>query len=198
MWYTVGMTVGRMYLGLTKQLIVIDTRHVPVVGPVILASNHKSNLDPFCIGAAVKRQVHFLAKDELFHNPVVGWYLRKSGSLPVRRGISDRRAIAASAEVLRQGRVLGVFVEGTRRRDIEGVGAMRAGAAMLSHRAKSPIVPVAIRREGQRIRVSFAPPIVAASVAGASEAPSRKAVYSRINEAIADALALMLRRSYAT
>ncbi|MGI6083325.1 MAG: lysophospholipid acyltransferase family protein [Limnochordia bacterium] len=198
MWYAIGKTAGRLYLGLSSKFVVVDAQHVPSAGPAILASNHKSNLDPFCVAAAVDRQVHFMAKDELFRAPVVGWYMRRTGSIPVRRGGSDRRAVAAASELLRQGRVIGIFVEGTRRRDIEGLGALRAGAAMLSHRAQAPIIPVAIKREGRHIHVRFAPPIVAASVVGCSEEVSRKAIYSRINEAIADALTLMLGGSYAT
>lgn len=198
MWYAIGVSLGKAYLGLTTRLIVVDAQYVPPTGPVILASNHKSNLDPFCVAAAVKRQVHFLAKDGLFRSPFVGWYMRRSGAVPVKRGISDRRAMAKATEVLKEGGVLGIFVEGTRRKDVTGVGDLRAGAAMLSHRVQSPIVPVAIRKEGRHLRVSFAPPIVAASVVGASEAPSRKVIYSRVNEAITDALSLMLGGSYAT
>ena len=198
MWYALGKTVGRLYLGLISDFVVVDAQHVPSTGPVILASNHKSNLDPFCVAAAVDRQVHFLAKDELFSTPIVGWYMRRTGAIPVKRGGSDRRAVAAASELLRQGRVIGIFVEGTRRKDIEGLGALRAGATMLRQRTNAPIVPEAINRERLHHHLSLAPPIVAASVVGSNEEVSRKAIYSRINEAISDALTLMLGRSYAT
>ena len=90
------------------------------------------------------------------------------------------------------------FCRGHQAQGYRRVGGFAGGAAMLSHRSKAPIVPVAIKRERRHIHVSFAPPIVAASVVGSNEEVSRKAIYSRINEAISDALTLMLGRSYAT
>jgi 1-acyl-sn-glycerol-3-phosphate acyltransferase len=166
--------------------------NLPPQGPIILAANHKSNLDPFYIAIALKRKVHFLAKDELFRNPMLGWFMGKLGTVQVKRGESDREAIAKALSILRQQEVLGIFVEGTRRKDITGVGNLKSGAAMLSHHSKTPIVPVGIIRRGRRVHVVFGKPILIENLVGQDEVLSRKAVYARINETLLSSLNALL------
>lgn len=200
MWYSIGTTIAKIYLCLflLNKFVVSHTENIPVKGPVILASNHKSNFDPFCIGAVVKRQVHFMAKDELFHNPFLAWLMRKWRTVQVKRGESDRKAINAAIEVLKSGQVLGIFVEGTRRKDIKGLGDLKAGAAMLSQRINAPIVPAAIKWGGRRIHIRFGQPIFVDKLVAEGETISRKAMHERINEAITNALNALLEDSYVT
>ena len=89
--------------------------HIPDTGAVIVAPNHKSSFDPPIVGVAIKnRLVHYMAKAELFKNPVFGWVLRKMGAFPVKRGTVDRMAIKQAVRELKNGHVLGIFPEGTR------------------------------------------------------------------------------------
>ena len=87
--------------------------HVPKEGPVILASNHRSNMDPVLLASAVKRPLSFMAKAELFVGPL-GWIMRWIGQFPVRRGGIDREALRRVDAVLARGSMLGLFPEGTR------------------------------------------------------------------------------------
>ena len=63
----------------------IGREHVPASGPVILVSNHRSFIDPFIIGLCSRRPVYYVAKEELFHNRALGWFLSSLGAFPVRR-----------------------------------------------------------------------------------------------------------------
>ncbi len=116
---------------------------VPKSGPVILAANHRSFYDIFVLGASVKRPIHYMAKVELFENPVLGRLLPHTGAFPVRRGEVDRGALEAAREVLERGGMLGIFIDGTRHH-AGAVGEVRAGAAMIAGQAGAPVVPVYI------------------------------------------------------
>ena len=118
--------------------------HVPQSGPVILMSNHIHALDPFTLGVcAPKRQVHFLAKKELFEHKWLAAILRKLHAISVGRGQFDLAAMRACAAVLRAGEALGVFPEGTRG-DGKALGPLLSGAAVLALRSDAPVVPVYI------------------------------------------------------
>jgi 1-acyl-sn-glycerol-3-phosphate acyltransferase len=115
--------------------------HIPEAGPVILASNHRSNMDPVVLASAVRRPVAFMAKAELFVGPL-GWLLRWIGQFPVRRGGIDREALRRTDAILARGSVLGLFPEGTR-----GDGrfaSVHPGLAYIVVRQQCPVVPVAI------------------------------------------------------
>jgi 1-acyl-sn-glycerol-3-phosphate acyltransferase len=115
--------------------------HIPAAGPVILASNHRSNMDPVLLASAVRRPVAFMAKAELFVWPL-GWILRWIGQFPVRRGGIDREALRRTDAVLARGSMLGLFPEGTR-----GDGrfsAVHPGLAYIVVRQRCPVLPVAI------------------------------------------------------
>ena len=115
--------------------------HIPEAGPVILASNHRSNMDPVLLASAVRRPVTFMAKAELFVGPL-GWVLHWIGQFPVRRGGIDREALRQTDAVLARGSMLGLFPEGTR-----GDGrfaSVHPGLAYIVVRQQCPVVPVAI------------------------------------------------------
>lgn len=115
--------------------------HLAVAGPLIVACNHRSNLDPLLVACAAPRGVHFLSKEELFVGPL-GWGLWRIGQVPVRRGGVDRSALDGARSVLQRGWLLGVFPEGTR-----GAGdfaQVQAGIAWLVVRQAAPVVPVVI------------------------------------------------------
>ncbi|MGX1193218.1 1-acyl-sn-glycerol-3-phosphate acyltransferase [Metabacillus sp. SLBN-84] len=135
--------------------------HFPKDGAVLLCSNHIDNLDPPTVGICAPRQVHFMAKEELFQVPVLGGIVRKVGSFPVKRGMSDREAIRKGLNVLKDGGVLGLFPEGTRSKDGK-LGKGLAGAGFFALKSDASIVPCAIigtYKPFQKVRVYFGPPI---------------------------------------
>jgi 1-acyl-sn-glycerol-3-phosphate acyltransferase len=125
--------------------------NVPDQGPVILASNHRSNMDPVLLASAVQRPVAFMAKEELFVGPL-GWILRWIGQFPVRRGGIDREALRRTDALLARGSMLGLFPEGTRG---DGTFAtVHPGLAYIVVRQGCPVLPVAILGT-ERVRRRF-------------------------------------------
>ncbi|MEF2244935.1 lysophospholipid acyltransferase family protein [Paenibacillus sp. IITD108] len=115
--------------------------HIPEAGPVIIASNHISNLDPPTVGVFVKRKVHFMAKEELFKVPVLGPLIHSFGAFPVKRGGVSKDAIKTAIALVKSGKVMGIFPEGTRN---SSAGMAKKGAAMIAMRSDAVIVPAAI------------------------------------------------------
>ena len=117
--------------------------HVPMQGPLVVAANHGSHLDPPLLGHALGRPVAFMAKAELFAIPLLGRVIRACGAYPVRRGARDREAIRTATAKLEEGWATGVFLDGTRQSDGR-VNDPLPGAALLSARSGAPLLPVAI------------------------------------------------------
>jgi 1-acyl-sn-glycerol-3-phosphate acyltransferase len=117
--------------------------HLPKTGGVILAANHGSHLDPPLVAAGLPRQVHFLAKEDLFDHWLLALHLRNVNTHAVARGSGDRGAIRTCVEVLRQGWPLLIFPEGTRSEDGELQQAQN-GTAMIALQADVPICPIHI------------------------------------------------------
>lgn len=115
--------------------------NVPQTGAVILASNHVSVLDPPVVGTGIWRPCAFMAKEELFKNPAVGWFIRRLYAFPVRRGRADRGALKHSLEVLERGMALVMFPEGTRSESGE-MQEPEVGVGMIACRSGAPVVPV--------------------------------------------------------
>jgi len=122
---------------------VAGRRHVPAEGGVLLIANHTSYADPPIVGAASPRPVNFMAKAQLFRIPVLGWVIRRTHAFPVCRGTTDREALRRAIRLLREGRVLLVFPEGTRSPDGRLMAAEH-GAAFIALSAEAQVVPVAI------------------------------------------------------
>ncbi len=133
----------------------LGREHIPD-GGVILAANHRSFLDPFAIGCCIGRPIYFVAKEELFKNPIVGWFLNCLGAFPVRRGHSDLESVATSLALLERGRAVVIFPEGTR--IAEGsLGKPKRGVGRLALESGSPVVPIAVTgseraRDGWKIK----------------------------------------------
>lgn len=132
-----------LFFGIFR-LHVEGRENVPQTGAIIVAPNHKSDWDPPLIGVAFNtRIIHYMAKEELFKNPFLGWLIRQFGTFPVKRGTVDRAAIRQAIRELKAGNPLGIFPEGTRiRRD--GLGRFHSGMASLALMTGTPVVPVAV------------------------------------------------------
>ncbi len=142
----------RVYFRLTG----VGVEHVPGSGPVILAANHRSFLDPFVIGALVRRPVYYMAKRELFERPLQARLLSALGAFPVDRGASDEQAMATAEAILARGDCVVIFPEGTRIRD-DALGRPHRGVARLALRTGARVVPIALTgtdrvRRGLRVR----------------------------------------------
>ena len=129
--------VFRAFLGMR----VLGREYFPTEGRVIVAVNHVSGYDPVIVGVALSRELHFLAKEELFRLPLVGNLIRKLHAIPIRRQAGDRGAIRTAFQVLQQERPLLMFPEGTRSRTGQ-FQAAKGGVGMLALKSGSRVVPV--------------------------------------------------------
>ncbi|WP_211318541.1 lysophospholipid acyltransferase family protein [Falsibacillus pallidus] len=140
---------------------VIGAENFPKEGGVLLCTNHIHNFDPPVVGICTPRPVSFMAKEELFKVPVLGKAVGNLNAFPVKRGMSDREALRKGLAVLKEGKVLGLFPEGTRSKDGK-LGKGLAGAGFFASRSEAYIIPCAIigpYKAFRKLKVVFGQPI---------------------------------------
>ena len=154
--YLVSRAILQPFFHLYFRMERIGREHIPKDGPVIIAANHRSFLDPFVIGMMLRRPLYFVAKSELFSNRVVAWLLSSLGAFPVSRGAGDQDAMDTARQILERGDCVVIFPEGTRIRP-GALGAPRRGVGRLALQTGAPVVPMALLgteavRRGWRVR----------------------------------------------
>lgn len=167
----------------------IGAEHVPKSGGVIIASNHVAYVDPPFLGAVAPRELFYLAKAELFSNALFGWLLDKCNTIPIARGAFDRRAIRRAVELLKDGKALLLFPEGTRSRSGRFLEP-KLGVGKIALEAGVPIVPAYIHNSGslfasllkrKRLVIGFDTPITRTSL---ERLPKDKEGYKIIGQEI--------------
>ncbi len=141
-FYIFARTVVRIVLPLLARRRTVNIENVPQSGPVILAVNHIAWIDIPLASLMVPRVTHYMAKIELFNQPVLGGIMRLLGAFPVRRGEGDRESLRVAERLLAQGNILVIFPEGHR----SGGHLIKAhpGMSLIALRSGAPVVPVAI------------------------------------------------------
>jgi glycerol-3-phosphate dehydrogenase (NAD(P)+) len=154
--YWISRAILQPFFHLYFRLSRIGRENIPASGPVIFASNHRSFLDPFIVGVLSRRPVYYVAKSEIFKNPLVAWFVSSLGAFPVRRGAGDADMLATARAILERGDCILIFPEGTRTRP-GSLGRPKRGVGRLALETGAPVVPVALIgteavRKGWRIR----------------------------------------------
>jgi 1-acyl-sn-glycerol-3-phosphate acyltransferase len=137
-------------------------------GPLILAPNHASFMDHFFAGAFVRRRIQFMAKSQLFTNPIATYIFNHGGVFPVRRGSQDDEAFISAYKILERGGAIGMYCEGGRSRNGQLAAEAKPGIGRLALESGAPVVPVAIlgsyqvrnwkRLQFPRVTVSYGDP----------------------------------------
>ena len=137
---------------------VIGKSNIPKNGSIVLAGNHTNNLDSVMLIAVVSRQVHFLAKIELFKG-IFGVIVKAMGCIPVNRKIHDKDALKSAKEVLKNNKVIGIYPEGTINRTDDIIMPFKIGAVKTAKDTNTKIVPFVITGKyniiGPRIKIEF-------------------------------------------
>ncbi|MBA7678729.1 1-acyl-sn-glycerol-3-phosphate acyltransferase [subsurface metagenome] len=142
-FYYVARAIVRVLLKLLTRCQVKGRENIPSQGPLLIIANHLSLADPPLLGVSLGRKVIFMAKKELFHFRVIGYFIGSLGAFSVHRGQLDRKAMRQAYQVLADGLTLVMFPEGTRSRS----GRLRPafpGPALIAMRSGAPILPVGI------------------------------------------------------
>jgi 1-acyl-sn-glycerol-3-phosphate acyltransferase len=168
---------------------------LPKEGGFVLAANHTSNFDPWALGFPLwpERQLHFMAKAELF-NPVLGPLLRTGGAFPVRRGEQDIQAVETAVRLCREGHIVAMFPEGTRR--AKGLrkkfeARPRTGSARIALAAGVPLVPAAIKGTDRlarlpRLRIAYSSPVAVDDLTAMIPRDAARSATERLMETIGD------------
>ena len=160
LWGIMRYTVAPVMYALTRAAAYGIERVPPVKGAVI-AANHLNAIDHPLVGLVCPRPVYFISKAELLEVPLAGELLRWAGAFPVKRGEPDREALRWARELVANGKLLGIHVEGTRQRTGHP-GAARRGAALIAMQEGVPVLPLGLETFGW----SFAKPKRCAAVWG--------------------------------
>ena len=137
--------------------------NVPLTGGYLVVSNHHSLLDPVFLAHGIKRQIFFMAKAEMFNNKLLALIWRWLGGFSVDRGAGDAQAIHQAVTLIEEGKLIGIFPEGTRSKDGHPLRP-KSGAALVARLTHADILPCAILFEGRmrlwkKVRVRYGKPI---------------------------------------
>ncbi len=173
----------------------IGTENLPVERGWVLAANHLSNFDPWALGIPLfpRRFLRFMAKSELFWFPL-GSIIRAGGAFPVRRGMGDEQAVATAVSLCREGHVVVMFPEGTRRE--KGIrkkheARWRTGAARVAREAGVPLVPAGIAGTDRLsrlgpLRVAYGRPIELDDLVNLPDDQAAATATERLRDAVLD------------
>jgi 1-acyl-sn-glycerol-3-phosphate acyltransferase len=201
--YLLGWLLYRALFKFYFRWRVFNPERVPMQGPAILACNHASYLDPPLVGAGVKRGINYLARENLFRFPVLGWVLRRWQVVPVDREGGGARGLKAILDRLLAGGAIILFPEGTRTRDGQ-LQPARSGIGLTVIKSNAPVVPVRVfgtfeaygrhlrLPRPRRIMVKYGRPMFFAQLRAEAKDCSKqrlKAIYQQVADELMAAIA---------
>jgi 1-acyl-sn-glycerol-3-phosphate acyltransferase len=203
--YRAGWVLFRVVFATYFRWRYFNPERVPISGPVILASNHASFIDPPLVGAALPRPLSYLARDTLFRFPVVRSLLHSWNAVPVDRDGAGASGVRNILGALNRGSAIIIFPEGTRTRDGK-LQTARSGIGLLVVKSEAPVVPVRVfgtfEAYGRHVgvprpwpmAVKFGKPLALESLRAEAATCGKarvKEVYQEIADEIMDAIAAL-------
>ena len=180
----------RIYLAIAYNLKYEGLKNIPKKTSVIYVSNHRTYADPPLVGARARGRLAFMAKEELFKNPLFAWLIRSLGAFPVARGKGDTGVLDTAVERLEKGNSLMIFPEGTRSKDGK-VGRGHSGAAVIAARSGKMMIPVGIvfgekLKFRSKVTVKYGEPIMPQDYVEISDTPNPRQLVKLKNRYMAD------------
>ena len=134
----------RVWFAIMFKIEIKGKEHIPAEGNAIICCNHYSNYDPFAAAIYLDRLPHYIGKKELFKYKIVAWALNEVGVFPIdRKAAMDMKAVKTGLKVLKDGKILGIFAEGTRVKEGEQVDA-KGGVALFAMKGNANVITCAI------------------------------------------------------
>ncbi len=141
--YFVGWSFYRCLFSTYFRWQVYHPERVPMTGPVVLACNHQSFLDPPLVGSGVKRDINYMARKSLFNHPIAAWALNAVNAVPVDRDGGGAAGLKAILDRLKAGGGIVLFPEGTRSKD-GNLQPARSGIGLVVAKSTAPVVPIRV------------------------------------------------------
>jgi 1-acyl-sn-glycerol-3-phosphate acyltransferase len=204
--YLIGWVCFRFIYAFYFGWRVFNPERVPSGGPVILASNHASFVDPPLVGAGLRRGINYLARENLFRFPILGWILREWQVVPVDRDGGGAKGLRAILDRLLAGGAIILFPEGTRTRDGH-LQPARSGIGLTVIKSTAPVVPVRVfgtfeaynrhmrfPRPFRRVSVKFGRPMGFEQLrveAKSCSKPRLKEIYQQVADELMGAIAAL-------
>jgi 1-acyl-sn-glycerol-3-phosphate acyltransferase len=143
---TFAVLVTKLVFRVFYKVEVINEGFVPKEGPALLCATHNTFMDMFFLGYKLDRWVYWMAKEELFKNPILGYIIKKLGAFPVKRGKGDIGSIKTAYKLLKDGKIVGIFPQGTRVKagNVKQT-RVKPGAAMLAVNSGAVIIPAVVQ-----------------------------------------------------
>jgi 1-acyl-sn-glycerol-3-phosphate acyltransferase len=138
------LTLTRIVFSILFRVEVIDRHKVPQDGPALLCASHNTMLDMFFLGFRLKRWIYWMAKEELFRNPLLAYVLKKLGAFPVRRGTADISSIKHTYKLLEENKIVGIFPHGTRVKPSKRNSPVKSGAVLIAANTGVPVIPATV------------------------------------------------------
>ncbi len=144
MLYPIVKNFFKLYFKIAFRVQVEGRENIPKTGAAVLCCNHTSNYDPIGMAIYIDRLPRYIAKKELFENPIMNKALLDLKAFPIDRSAAmDMKAFKKAVSVLKEGEMLGIFAEGRRVKEGEKADA-KGGVALFALKGNSPVIPVAI------------------------------------------------------
>jgi 1-acyl-sn-glycerol-3-phosphate acyltransferase len=140
--YQIVRFAVRLWLNIRFRIKVEGLENIPGTG-CILAMNHRSNYDSLLVGVYTPRKMYIMAKEELFKKKFFAWLIQEMGAFPIKRGSADIRSLKRSLQLIKNGDIFSIFIEGSRS-ESEEMQDPKKGIGFLMSRSKAPVVPVYI------------------------------------------------------
>lgn len=159
---SLAKAITKVFIKLFFRVELVNRDKIPSSGPALLCANHNTLLDMFFLGCNIDRWIYWMAKEELFRNPVSAYIMRGLGAFRVKRGTGDVSSVKSAYKLLEEGKIVGIFPHGTRIKPQNRKAAgIKSGAALIAANTGVPIIPAAVcgsYRVFSRMRVIYGDP----------------------------------------
>ena len=192
MWFL--KFVCRIIFKIFVPVTVLNKEYMPAEGACVVAPNHETMMDMFMIGYKIKRKVYWMAKQELFKFKPFGWLIKKCGAYPVKRDNHDVGGTNHTINLLKEGKPVGIFPQGTRSKGRGLALIPKPGFIRLAADTGAVIVPVAIWgkiRIFGRVYVKFGKPVTSEELMGGKSPSDKEAVQEAANNYLRQVYAMM-------